>query len=356
MNYRISNMFAIFSSNFLMSIIVVTISIILVIWGKSKWNKKKELFLLYSKKHEYEEIDVKLKSDENKKFLNGKNKTLKLKDVITLTDTVKIYIFSYPSEYDDFGLGICKHIKFSGLNIQGKIKGKWNNNDDREKDLSEIFRSYTPVYINKKKKQIHFIIRIYKEDEHFIDGGKMSSQLDKLRNKSKINIAGPFGLIEYKGNNEFSYLSKSIKIKKHIVMIAGGTGMTPFFRLINHLLLTKKTNIEDEPIYITFIYANRNEQEILLKPVFDEYDANFENFKKVYSIDKCLDSTLKDTVDNIGYINIDLLKKYVLKYEKLNIPIKNSDTLVLTCGPPPMTSLLNVLLKEEMKMENVIIL
>ncbi|KEG02447.1 NADH-cytochrome b5 reductase, putative [Plasmodium vinckei vinckei] len=356
MKSRIDNMVGIFSSNFFISGIVVVISIILVVWGKSKWNKKKDLFMLYSKKHEYEEIDIKDKSDENKKFLNGKIQTLKLNDIITLTDTVKIYIFSYPSEYDNFGLGICKHIKFNGLNIQGKVTGKWNNNDDREKDLLEIYRSYTPVYINKKKKQVHFIIRIYKEDEQFIDGGKMSSHLDKLKTNSTINILGPYGLIEYKGNNELSYLSKSIKIKKHIVMIAGGTGMTPFFRLINHLLLTKKTNVEDEPVYITFIYANRNEQEILLKLVFDEYDAKFENFQKVYSIDKCLDNTLKDTVDNIGYINIDLLKKYVLKYEKLNMPIKNSDTQVLLCGPPPMISSLNLLLKEELKMENVMTL
>ncbi|KYN95082.1 NADH-cytochrome b5 reductase, putative [Plasmodium reichenowi] len=336
------------------SIIIFCVSIsFLGYFGKELHNNNK-LFNLYSKKHEYEELDTKEKSQE-KPFLNGKNQSFKLYKIIKLTPTVKIFIFSYPHEYEYLGLGICKHIKFNASNIEGKIKGKWNNNDDKEKNLKQISRSYTPVYIDKQKKHVHFIIRVYYPDDEYIDGGKMSIQLNKLNNNDEIDINGPFGLLEYKGNNELLHLSKSVKIKKHIVMIAGGTGMTPFFRLINHLLLTKEKELPSDPVYITFIYANRNENEILLKSIFDDYENRFENFKRVYSVDKCLNTNQMSNFENIGFINEELLRKYVLKYEKLNIEVKSKDTLILLCGPPPMTSSVKSILKDQLHMENIIV-
>ncbi|KAI4837057.1 NADH-cytochrome b5 reductase [Plasmodium brasilianum] len=358
MKNALSASFSLITAN-LVAVVIFLLSLTsFYFFAKNKEDKTKKLFLIYSRKHKYEELDEGSKKDIARKyFLDGKSHSLMLQKIITLTNTVKIFIFSYPYEYDYFGLGICKHIKFKGVNIDGKIKGQWNNNEDKEKDLKEIFRSYTPVYIDKKNKHVHFIIRIYNQNKNYIDGGKMSIQLNKLHYKDEIEIAGPFGLLEYKGNNEFSYLSKVVKIKKHIVMIAGGTGMTPFFRLINHLLLTKGTEKKEQyPPYITFIYANRNEEEILLKPVFDEYDKAFENFKIVYSVDECLDSKTKGMFENVGYINNELLKKYVLKYEKLDQHINKDDTLILLCGPPPMTTFLKKILKDQIKMENIITL
>ncbi|SCP04830.1 NADH-cytochrome b5 reductase, putative [Plasmodium ovale] len=343
---------------------------------KNKISRSKCLFHLYSKKHEYEDInnangngneskseikgenknENESKNIGKKKFLNGTIQKLKLCEIVKLTKTVKIFIFSYPYEYDNLGLGICKHIKFYGLNKKGKIEKRWNNKDDKERNLQKIFRSYTPIYIDEKNKHIHFIIRIYSPNNTYIDGGKMSIQLEKLHPNDNIDVVGPYGVLDYKGNNELTYLSKTYKIRKHLVMIAGGTGMTPFFRLINHLLLTEMPEKRDEPIYITFIYANRNEQEILLKPIFDEYDETFTNFKRVYSIDECLNSSERYLYDNIGFLNEELLKKYVMKYEKLNLDIKKKDTLILACGPPPMTSFVQSVIKEKLQMENFITL
>ncbi|KNG76809.1 NADH-cytochrome b5 reductase [Plasmodium falciparum IGH-CR14] len=309
------------------SIIIFCVSIsFLGYFGKELHNNNK-LFNLYSKKHEYEELDTKEKSQE-KPFLNGKNQRIR-------------YFVNYKIQ--------CHQT------LEGKIKGKWNNNDDKEKNLKQISRSYTQYILTKRKKHVHFIIRVYYPDDEYIDGGKMSIQLNKLNNNDEIDINGPFGLLEYKGNNELLHLSKSVKIKKHIVMIAGGTGMTPFFRLINHLLLTKEKELPSDPVYITFIYANRNENEILLKSIFDDYENRFENFKRVYSVDKCLNTNQMGNFENIGFINEELLRKYVLKYEKLNIEVKNKDTLILLCGPPPMTSSIKSILKDQIHMENIIV-
>ncbi|EUD64779.1 cytochrome-b5 reductase [Plasmodium inui San Antonio 1] len=342
-------------------ILLVSISCVLLFVKKNKDGKKKaeDLFELYMKANENEELkgekdDWQDGGSMEKAFLDEKSKTLKLSKIIKLTNTVKIFIFSYPGEYTHFGLGICKHIKFNGPNQQGKIKGKWNDRDDREKDAKEIFRSYTPIYVDNKKKEVHFVIRIYSPDRQFVDGGKMSVHLEKMRNGAMVNIAGPFGVLDYKGRNKFSYLSKGVQVKRHIVMIAGGTGMTPFFRLIKHMLLFDVR--EGEQPFVTLIYANRNEEEILLKQVFDKYELAFPRFKAVYSIDECLDSTKRDTFENVGYLTQDLLRKYILKYQKLDIEVVRSDTLILMCGPPPMTAFLKKILKEDIQMENVITL
>ncbi|GAB67109.1 oxidoreductase NAD-binding domain containing protein [Plasmodium cynomolgi strain B] len=345
-------------------ILVMSISCVLLFVKKNKDGKKKaeNLFELYMKANENEELKGGQEDgyggggSMQKAFLDEKSKMLKLNKIVKLTNTVRIFIFSYPWEYTDFGLGICKHIKFNGPNQQGKIKGKWNDREDREKDAKEIFRSYTPIYVDKKKKEVHFVIRIYSPDKQFVDGGKMSIHLDKMRNNEMVKIAGPFGVLDYKGSNQFSYLSKAVQIKRHIVMIAGGTGMTPFFRLIKHMLLFDVRKGEGEQPFVTLIYANRNEEEILLKEVFDEYERTFERFKAVYSIDQCLDPTKKDTFENVGYLTEDLLRKYILKYQKLDVQVDNSDTLILMCGPPPMTAFLKKILKEDIKMENVITL
>ncbi|CAI7721182.1 oxidoreductase NAD-binding domain-containing protein [Plasmodium vivax India VII] len=342
-------------------ILVMSISCVLLFVKKNKNDKTKaeDLFELYMKANENEELKGGKEEGQDgasmqKAFLDEKSKTLKLSKIVKLTNTVKIFIFSYPWEYTHFGLGICKHIKFNGPNQQGKIKGKWNDREDREKDAKEIYRSYTPIYVDRKKKEVHFVIRIYSPDEHFVDGGKMSVQLEKMRNNQTVKIAGPFGVLDYKGSNKFSYLTKAVQIKRHIVMIAGGTGMTPFFRLIKHMLLFDAR--EGEQPFVTLIYANRNEEEILLKGVFDEYERTFERFKAVYSVDECLDPTKRDTFENVGYLTEDLLRKYILKYERLGIQVDSSDTLILMCGPPPMTAFLKKILKEDIQMENVITL
>ncbi|KJP87969.1 hypothetical protein AK88_02403 [Plasmodium fragile] len=351
-----------FLSKNLANILILFMSIccVLLFVNKNKDEKKsaEDLFELYMKTNINEELkggtEEEGKDGESMQnaFLEEKSKMLKLSKIIKLTETVRIFIFSYPCEYTHFGLGICKHIKFNGPNKQGKIKGKWNDKEDREKDAKEIFRSYTPIYVDKKNKEVHFVIRIYSPNMHFVDGGKMSVHLEQMRNGQMVKIAGPFGVLDYKGSNKFSYLSKVVQVKRHIVMIAGGTGMAPFFRLIKHMLLFDVR--QGEQPFVTLIYANRNEEEILLKEVFDKFERTFERFKAVYSVDQCLDPTKRGMFENVGYLTEDILRKYILKYHRLGIKVSNNDTLILMCGPPPMTAFLKKILKEDIQMENVI--
>lgn len=329
----------------IISIFIVGVSIVFFYLKQNNKREVTQLIQLYSKKHLYNET---IGTTEFKNvFLNRKKQTLQLCEVIPLTQTSKIFIFSYPREYDALGLGLCKHIKFFGRNREGKIPGQWNQREESDSGINEICRSYTPIYVDSEKREIHFVIRIYKPTEGFPDGGKMSLYLDSLKVNDTLNVSGPYGLIEYKGNNTYAYTSKLIEKKKHIVMIAGGTGMTPFFRLINYVLLSENSvnQTDSSSSYMTFIYANRNEEEIMLKSIFDEYEEKYKNFKMVYSIDTCLDKKKEKLYDNIGFITEALLKKYVLEYTKLHIPIEASDTLILICGPPSMNTFVSKLLR-----------
>lgn len=336
------------------TIIILGFSLLLSICVKSIFGVNK-LYSLYSKKHLYENSD-KTEKESKSVLLNKTKVSFKLIKVVDISRTAKLFIFSYSNKYDSFGLSICKHVKFYGANSKGVVEGEWNGIKDAEVSAKEITRSYTPIYIDTRKREVHFIIRIYYADGNYVDGGKMSKYLSNLQINEEIKIFGPLGLLEYNGNGSFSHLSNKFENIKHIVMLAGGTGMTPFFRLINNLLFTNNNTPYTDTIYMTLIYANRDEEEILLKPVFDELSIKFVNFKIVYSIDKCLNAKKVCNFENIGFINLPLLKKYVLKYEKLNLNIPSANTLILICGPPRMTEYVQKLLKDITTEEHIVVL
>jgi cytochrome-b5 reductase len=72
-----------------------------------------------------------------------------------------------------------------------------------------------------------------------------------------LNLYGPYGNLSYKSNGTF-------EIKKHdeiitkkinkIGMIAGGSGITPMFQLINKIVGNKR-----DKTGLSLIYANKNQ-------------------------------------------------------------------------------------------------
>lgn len=67
----------------------------------------------------------------------------------------------------------------------------------------------------------------------------MSQYLNDLQLEEKIQVRGPFGKLTYLGDGFFKILTKfkpltfREKTYKKVGMIAGGTGITPFYQVIN---------------------------------------------------------------------------------------------------------------------------
>jgi NAD(P)H-flavin reductase len=51
---------------------------------------------------------------------------------------------------------------------------------------------------------------------------------------------GPFGLIKYEGNGNFLFKKAPLKPKKRIVLIAGGTGVTPLYNIAANSIHAKE--------------------------------------------------------------------------------------------------------------------
>jgi len=85
------------------------------------------------------------------------------------------------------------------------------------------------------------IIKIYRENPEFPDGGKFSSHLEKNVNVGdNLLCEGPFGLIKYEGKGNFLFKKVPLKPKKRIVLIAGGTGVTPLYNIAANSIHAKE--------------------------------------------------------------------------------------------------------------------
>lgn len=103
----------------------------------------------------------------------------------------------------------------------------------------EVSRKYTPISSINTKGKIEILVKVYFKNVHpnFPEGGIMSQYLNDMSIGEFINVRGPFGKLKYLGDGNFE---KLVKFKprtveninaKHLVFLAGGSGITPFYQV-----------------------------------------------------------------------------------------------------------------------------
>ncbi|XP_043715008.1 nitrate reductase [NADH]-like [Telopea speciosissima] len=222
----------------------------------------------------------------------------------SLSHDVRVFRFALPSEDQTLGLPIGKHI-----NVYATINGKL------------CMRSYTPTTSIDKVGYFDLIIKVYFKgiNSKFPNEGLMSQYLDSLPLGSTLDIKGPLGHIEYTGQGNFTVHGKH-KFAKRFAMIAGGTGITPIYQVIQAIL---KDSEDETEMYL--IYANRTEDDILLRDELDSWSAKNERLKVWYVVG---DSIRERWKYSVGFVTESILREH--------LPEGSSDTLVLACGPPGM--------------------
>ena len=121
-------------------------------------------------------------------------------------------------------------------------------------------RSYTPVSDNSCIGEVSVVIKVYKANVHpkFPEGGKMSQHLDSLKIGDTIDMKGPKGHIEYFRGGKFHVKPlgkpKESRQTKQIIMIAGGTGITPMLQILHFIF----KNPGDPNIQCHLLYANQS--------------------------------------------------------------------------------------------------
>ncbi|XP_011058693.1 PREDICTED: NADH-cytochrome b5 reductase 2 isoform X1 [Acromyrmex echinatior] len=230
------------------------------------------------------------------------------KDIIS-HDTRK-FRFGLPTPNHILGLPIGQHV-----HLTAKIGEE------------VVIRSYTPVSSDDNQGYVDLVIKVYFKNVHpkFPEGGKMSQYLENMNIGDTIDFRGPSGRLVYKGQGKVTIklLRKEPAIEynvKKMVMLAGGTGITPMLQLIRAII--KDPTDETQT---SLLFANQTEKDILLQNELDEIAKKYPNKLKLwYTLDSSNDKWPYST----GYISADMIEKHMFP--------PSPDTIVLMCGPPPM--------------------
>ncbi|KNA12873.1 hypothetical protein SOVF_121130 [Spinacia oleracea] len=228
----------------------------------------------------------------------------KLIEKVSLSHDVRRFRFGLPSEDQVLGLPVGKHI-FLCANVDDKL----------------CMRAYTPSSTIDVVGYFDLVVKVYFKDVHprFPNGGVMSQHLDSLSLGSIVDVKGPLGHIEYLGKGNFTVHGKP-KFAKKLAMISGGTGITPIYQVMQAILKDPEDKTE-----MHVVYANRTEEDILLREELDKWADEFRDRVKVwYVVEKAEEGWKYDT----GFISEKILRDHV--------PAVGDDVLALTCGPPPM--------------------
>jgi len=219
-----------------------------------------------------------------------------LEKKIKVSPNTAIYRFALPHPQDVLGLPIGQHISVSA-EINGKV----------------ITRSYTPVSNDDDRGRFDLLIKTYEK-------GNISRFVSLLKIGEKIRVKGPKGNFAYRPG-----------LTKHLSMIAGGTGITPMIQIIRAALRNPF-----DPTTITLIYANVNEEDILLRDDLEELlDVHEAKFKLIY----VLNNPPPGWKGGVGFVTKEHIKEH--------LPNPNtSDSKILICGPPPMVGAMKKNLEE----------
>ncbi|RXK39392.1 NADH-cytochrome b5 reductase 1 [Tremella mesenterica] len=215
-----------------------------------------------------------------------------LTDKIALSHNTARYVFSLPKSTDCLGLPIGQHIS-----VSAEIDGK------------EIMRSYTPVTLDDDLGHFDLVVKTY-------DKGNISRYLSLLTIGQQVRIKGPRGKFAYTRN-----------LAPHLLMIAGGTGITPMYQIIKSSLKDPKDKTE-----LALIYANVNEDDILLRDDLEKMRDESNGRFKLYHT---LNHPPADWTQGTGFVTKEMIEQYMPK-GGVGSSVHGEGEKVLMCGPPPM--------------------
>lgn len=175
-------------------------------------------------------------------------------------------------------------------------------------DGEEIRRSYSLCSSPVTEKELRVAVKM-------VTNGKGSTWINK-----KLNIGETVDVMTPMGN---FYSKLDSGNKKHYVLFAGGSGITPVFSILKSVLATEPNS------RITLIYGNRDEQSTIFKKQIDELAKNNSSRLTVIHV---LENSPAGT--DALYTGM-LLPEKVRAIFDMHVGLSN-DNEYFICGPGPM--------------------
>ncbi|GER49225.1 nitrate reductase [Striga asiatica] len=230
---------------------------------------------------------------------------VKLVSKTSLSHDVRLLRFALPGEDHVLGLPVGKHVL-----VCAEIDGK------------PCMRAYTPTSDADSTGHFDLVVKVYFRGVHprFPNGGAMSQHLDKLQIGQFVEVKGPLGHIEYLGRGSF-VAGREQRSARKLAMIAGGTGITPVYQVMRAAIKDSEDTTE-----MHVVYANRTEDDILLRDELDSWARRYPDRVKVWYV---VQESVRDGWEySVGFVTEEILREH--------IPAAGDETLVLVCGPPAM--------------------
>lgn len=202
-------------------------------------------------------------------------------------------------------------------------------------DGKDVYRSYTPVSDDDQLGSVDFVIKLYPT-------GKMSQILAAMSVGDSLMMKGPKGRLQYEANS-----------KAEIGMVAGGSGITPMYQVLNAILKNPSDKTK-----VSLVFGNVTEEDILLREDLEKLSRmHSDRFRLHYILDK----PPKEWSGSKGYITQEVVranlpapgpKVLILRWGRgpsfilyfTLFPFDKSMLFVLRCGPTPMMEAMKKLL------------
>ena len=254
----------------------------------------------------------KSKDSKTNKIITLKNPDIKYQLALAHKENVshdtRLFRFQLASSKHILGLPVGQHIYLTAR-IDGEL----------------VKRPYTPTTSDDNQGYFDLVIKIY-------PNGKMTQYLDKFSIGQTIDVSGPSGNLIYRGQGLFDIRARKpdpfvTRRVQRLGLIAGGTGITPMYQILNELLKEQESSAPDKrvDIKIWLLFANQTEQDILLREELERIvSSHADRFQLWYTVDRPSD----DWKYSKGFINDTMVSEH--------LPPPGDDTLICICGPPPM--------------------
>lgn len=218
-----------------------------------------------------------------------KFKEFELIDKTVISRNSAIYRFKLFRKSENLDIPIGHHVCCS-VDIDGK----------------EEIRYYTPISSKYDLGFFDILVKSYED-------GKVSKYFASLKEGQTVKFKGPVGRMSYQPN-----------MTKNILMIAGGSGITPMLQVMSAITTTAV-----DVTRVKLIFANETENDILLKEEIDELAEKYPHFDVEYILNKpSVNWTGKTGLVTKKDIESSLGENYL------------DDTKVFICGPMPMKKLM----------------
>lgn len=214
------------------------------------------------------------------------------------------YTFQLPPPSKKLGLETGQHVQV-GFHFRDRL----------------VFRPYTPVwpiFPSQDNGTFDLVVKTYYPDPGQ-PGGTMSNILDCLQKGEVVEVKGPSGNMQYKGNGELLVDNRKYSFDR-ITLVLGGSGITPGYQLVARIVES-----EEDRTQIRVIDANKTEDDILMREELDRFAReNSDQFTIVHVLSCPAENWKGET----GHVDKRILHQYAFE--------PDDRAVALLCGPPAM--------------------